>query len=135
MEETLEIKARSLEDMNSAMKVLLNGREKDKYEVAERVTSNVEQLIQPYVRKLKTSKLDVSQEAWVDIIETNLQEITSPFLKNASTFNTYSPCSRVCNARRSLSARPTMPRDLQSFNRPSSAQRNSRPTVCVSRCS
>jgi PAS domain S-box-containing protein len=87
MEETLEIKARSLEDMNSAMKVLLNGREKDKYEVAERVTSNVEQLIQPYVRKLKTSKLDVSQEAWVDIIETNLQEITSPFLKNASIFN------------------------------------------------
>ena len=49
--------------------------------------SNVEQLIQPYVRKLKESKLDVSQEAWVDIIETNLQEITSPFLKNAAAFN------------------------------------------------
>ena len=87
MEETLEIKARSLEEMNSALKVLLNGREKDKYELAERVMSNVEQLIQPYVRKLKTSKLDVSQETWVDIIETNLREITSPFLKNAATFN------------------------------------------------
>ena len=73
--------------MNAALKVLLNGREKDKYELAERVMSNVEQLIQPYVRKLKASKLDVSQEAWVDIIETNLREITSPFLKNAGAFN------------------------------------------------
>jgi PAS domain S-box-containing protein len=87
MEETLDIKARSLEEMNSALKVLLSGREKDKNELTERVTSNVEQLIQPYVRKLKTSKLDISQEAWVDIIETNLREITSPFLKNAATFD------------------------------------------------
>jgi DNA-binding NarL/FixJ family response regulator len=47
----------------------------------------VEQLIQPYVRKLKTSNLDVSQETWVAIIETNLGEITTPFLKNAAAFN------------------------------------------------
>ena len=87
IEEALEIKTRSLEEMNSALKVLLNGREKDKYDLAERVTSNVEQLIQPYVRKLKASKLDVSQGAWVDIIETNLREIMSPFLKNAGAFN------------------------------------------------
>jgi PAS domain S-box-containing protein len=87
MDETLQIKARSLEEMNRALKELLNGREKDKYDLAERVMSNVDHLVQPYVRKLKTSKLDVSQETWVDIIETNLQEITSPFLKNAAAFN------------------------------------------------
>jgi PAS domain S-box-containing protein len=87
MEETLEIKARSLEEMNRALKELLNGREKDKNDLAEKVMSNVDHLVRPYVRKLKTSKLDVSQETWVDIIETNLQEITSPFLKNAAAFN------------------------------------------------
>ena len=73
--------------MNRALKELLNGREKDKNDLAEKVMSNVDHLVQSYVRKFKTSKLDVSQETWLDIIETNLQEITSPFLKNAAAFN------------------------------------------------
>ena len=82
IEETLEGKSRSLEETNSALKVLLNGREKDNNELTGKILSNVEQLVKPYVKKLKESNLDVSQAAWVDIIETNLKEITSPFLKN-----------------------------------------------------
>ena len=81
-EENLETRHDSLEEVNAALKVLLNGRERDGNELTGKVMSNVEQLIQPYVRKLKESKLDVSQAAWVDIIETNLREITSPFLRN-----------------------------------------------------
>jgi PAS domain S-box-containing protein len=82
IEEALETKSRSLEEVNAALKVLLNGRERDNNELTGKVLSNVEQLIQPYVKKLKASNLDISQAAWVDIIETNLREITSPFLRN-----------------------------------------------------
>jgi DNA-binding CsgD family transcriptional regulator len=82
IEEALDVKSRCLEETNAALKALLNGRERDSNELTGKITSNVEQLIQPYVRKLKESKLDVSQAAWVDIIETNLREITSPFLRN-----------------------------------------------------
>jgi PAS domain S-box-containing protein len=87
IEEALQTKTRGLEEMNAALKVLANGREKDKNELAEKVLLNADQLIQPYLRKLKTSKLDFTQEAWVDIIEANLQEITSPFLKNIVAFD------------------------------------------------
>ena len=81
-EESLETKTRSLEEVNAALKVLLNGREKDSNELTGKILSNVEQLILPYVRKLKASNLDIGQKAWVDIIATNLREITSPFLRN-----------------------------------------------------
>lgn len=82
IEQALETRTLSLEEVNAALKVLLNGREKDGNELTGKVLANVEQLIQPYVRKLKESHLDVSQAAWVDIIDTNLREITSPFLRN-----------------------------------------------------
>jgi PAS domain S-box-containing protein len=87
IEEALETKTRSLEEVNAALKVLLNGRDKDNNELTGKVMANVEQLIQPYVRRLKASKLDVSQTAWIDIIETNLREITSSFLKNINVFD------------------------------------------------
>ena len=87
IEEVLEARTRSLEEMNAALKVLLAGRERDKHEVEEKVLSNVEQLIQPYLRKLKASTVDFTQRAWIDIVEANLRQITSPFLKNTLAFN------------------------------------------------
>lgn len=87
IEEALEIKTRGLEEMNAALKVLMSGSEKDKHELTGKVLSNTEQLIQPYLTKLKTSRLDLGQQAWVSIIETNLREITSPFLKNIAAFD------------------------------------------------
>jgi DNA-binding CsgD family transcriptional regulator len=86
-EAALEAKTSSLQEVNSALRTLLNGRERDKNELAEKVLSNAEQLIQPYLTKLKKSRLDVSQQTWVDIIEANLREITSPFLKNVAAFD------------------------------------------------
>jgi DNA-binding CsgD family transcriptional regulator len=87
IEESLEIKGRSLEEINAALRVLLNGREKENNELTGKVSSNVEQLIQPYVKKLKESKLDATQAAWIDIIDTNLREITSPLLRNLNGFD------------------------------------------------
>ena len=81
-EESLEAKTKSLEEVNVALKVLLDGREKASNELAGRILSNAQQLIQPYLQKLKESTLDISQTAWVEIIATNLREITSPFLRN-----------------------------------------------------
>ncbi len=87
VEESFDAKTQSLEEMNAALKVLLNGREKDNHELTGKVLSNVEHLIQPYVTKLKNSKLDITQAVWIDIVETNLREITSPFLRNLNAAN------------------------------------------------
>jgi len=75
---------RELQEFNIAMGVLLQRAEKDKETLSENVVSNVKTLILPYVDKLKKGHLRAEHEAYIEILETNLSEICSPFLKNLS---------------------------------------------------
>lgn len=49
----LESKTRDLEELNAALKVLIKKLEEEKNEFGENILSNVRQLIQPYLEKLK----------------------------------------------------------------------------------
>ena len=80
----LEIKKKSLEEINTAMKVLLKRREEDKTELEDNVLTNVKELVTPYFEKIKKTKLDDQQEVFLSIIETNLNEIVSPFTRKMS---------------------------------------------------
>jgi PAS domain S-box-containing protein len=75
----------SLKEMNAALKVLLRQREQDGKEIEERFLLNIKELILPHVIKLKAANLDVNLAARVDIIESNLNSITSPFLVNLTS--------------------------------------------------
>ncbi len=81
-ERELEVKTRNLEEVNIALKVLLKRREEDKTELEEKVLSNVRELVDPYVEKLRKTSLSIDQAACVNIIETSLNDIVSPFLHN-----------------------------------------------------
>ena len=83
--EELRAKTRSLDELNTALKVLLERREKDKEALEENVVSNVKELISPYVETLRNTKLDTRQMTCVDIIEANLKEIVSPFLQKLAS--------------------------------------------------
>ena len=80
----LELKTKSLEELNTAMKVLLKKREEDKIEVEQNVMTNVRELISPYFDKINETKLDDHQKAFLNILESNLDEIVSPFTKKLS---------------------------------------------------
>jgi PAS domain S-box-containing protein len=80
----LEIKKNSLEELNTAMKVLLKKRDEDKTEIEENILSNVKELIEPYFEKIKKTKLDDQQRALLSIVETNINEIVSPFTRKMS---------------------------------------------------
>lgn len=84
---TIELKEKAigLEEANAALKVLLKQREADKIELEEKVLLNINQLIIPYLGKLKRRKLDAKQKAHVDILESNLNEIVSPFTRSLSS--------------------------------------------------
>jgi PAS domain S-box-containing protein len=71
-------------EVNTALKVLLKQRDSDKLELEEKVLLNVNQLIMPYLDKLKRRKLDARQEAYVEILESNLNEIVSPLARTLS---------------------------------------------------
>ena len=74
-----------LQESNSALKFLLKQREADKIELEEKVLLNVNQLIIPHLEKIKRRKLDAKQKAYVDILESNLNEIVSPYVRNLSS--------------------------------------------------
>ena len=80
----LELKTQSLEELNIALKVLLKKREEDKIEIEENVMTNVKKLIAPYFEKIKKTKLDDQQGTFVNILESNLNEIVSPFTRKLS---------------------------------------------------
>lgn len=83
-EEELQIESNRLEEANTALKVLLKHREDDKKEMEEKFLSNIKELVSPYVDKLRKSRLDPNQMAYMEIIEANMNDIVSPFLQKMS---------------------------------------------------
>jgi PAS domain S-box-containing protein len=83
--EELEGKTRNLEEVNTALRVLLKSREEDKSELEEKVLFNVRELVAPYLEKLKKSRLDDKQKGYTNILESNLNDITSPFSQRFSS--------------------------------------------------
>ena len=76
----LAVKTSSLEEMNAALRVLLNQRETDKVTIEEKILMNVKTLVEPYLNKLKKNQLTPYQSSIVGILESNLNAIVSPFL-------------------------------------------------------
>jgi PAS domain S-box-containing protein len=78
-EKELENKNIELKEFNSALKVLLKKRDKDKEQLSDKVISNVKELVLPYLEKLKKENNKSNQSMYCDIIEYNLKDIISPF--------------------------------------------------------
>jgi PAS domain S-box-containing protein len=81
----LTIKAKNLEEVNTALRVLLKRREEDKSELEEKVLSNVKELVLPYLERLQRTSLDPNQISCVSILESNLNDIVSPFSRRLSS--------------------------------------------------
>jgi PAS domain S-box-containing protein len=81
----LEEKTVNLQEANTAMKVLLKRREDDQREVEEKILANVNELIIPLIDTMKGTKLDERQSTWLEILETNLRDIISPFSRGMSS--------------------------------------------------
>ncbi len=84
-EEELEIKSTTLEEVNTALKVLLKRRDEDRRETEEKILSNVREFVVPYLEKAKKTPLDAKQLAFLSVVETNLNNIISPFSRNLSS--------------------------------------------------
>jgi len=78
----LKINAQKFEDVNTALKVLLKNNEDDKKRLEDTILVNTNELIMPYVERLKHSIINKRQLSFVEILEANLNNIISPFLRN-----------------------------------------------------
>ena len=84
-EKELEIKTKDLEDLNTALKVLLERRERDKIELEETVINNLNDMVMPYLERAKDKAVDKKQIDFLVILEHNLNDITSSFFRKLST--------------------------------------------------
>ncbi|MGD9078424.1 MAG: LuxR C-terminal-related transcriptional regulator [Desulfobacterales bacterium] len=84
-EQDLEAQRKNLEEANTALKVLLKQREEDRVEMENRILQNIKDLIVPYVAKLKDKNLKSGERTLIDIIDSNLKDITSPLLRRLTT--------------------------------------------------
>ncbi|MDL1989123.1 MAG: PAS domain-containing protein [Deltaproteobacteria bacterium] len=83
----LELQTCKLEETNTALKVLMQQRIEAKTELEETVLLNAKELIVPFLERLNRSKLDSKQKTYVNIIESNLNEIVAPLVHEFSKIN------------------------------------------------
>ena len=83
--EQLDIETKKLEEMNTALRVILNQRDEDKVRIEETILSNLKELVFPYIRSLKKLEHSKQKNAYIEIIEANLNSIVEPFAKRLSS--------------------------------------------------
>ena len=83
----LELQTCILEETNTALNVLMQQRIEAKTELEETVLLNAKELIVPFLERLNKSRLDSKQKAYVNIIESNLNEIVAPLVRKFSKIN------------------------------------------------
>jgi PAS domain S-box-containing protein len=81
-EKELKVKTANLEEMNAALRVLLRRMEEDRRELEDKVRLNIQQMIMPYLGKMRVAALTDRQRKHLETLEANLQEILSPFTHN-----------------------------------------------------
>lgn len=84
LEQRVKERTAELSESNVALNVLLKKREEDRELLAEQVLSNTSKLVEPFFDRLSESQLTEQQRALVDILRSNIRELTSPF---ASTYS------------------------------------------------
>ncbi len=84
LEDKVKKRTSTLEEMNTALKILLQKRDNDKNESEQKIISNYKSLIKPFARKLKNSLTLEGQRNLMMILESNLKEFLEPFSQKLS---------------------------------------------------
>lgn len=84
LEKRVKERTVELEEINAALRVLLKQRENDQKEFESNILSNLKYLIHPYIRKLKRNRALSEDIIYLNLLESNLNEIVSPFASKLS---------------------------------------------------
>jgi PAS domain S-box-containing protein len=78
-------RTQKLEEANTALRLMLKKEEEVKSEIEEEISGNVRELVSPYIERLKMARLNYREKEYLEIAETNLNDILSPFLTKMSS--------------------------------------------------
>jgi len=99
MQETLDkleyrVQERTVElrEANTALRIVLNQRLEDQRILEERLQANINELVIPIINELRSDALGQRTLSCLNLLESNLQNVLSPFLNNlASAFRNLTP--------------------------------------------
>ncbi len=80
MESRVQERTLDLKEANTALRVLISRRAEDQRQLEERLQMNVNDLIFPILEEIKSICLDKRSAGYLSLLESNLKDITSPFL-------------------------------------------------------
>ena len=94
----LTVERKTLQETNAALRTVLTRIEEEKQNIYKNVQSNVDKILMPILHAL-TLELPIIQRKYVDMLRTNLEEITSPFINHLSRkFLSLTPTEiKICN--------------------------------------
>ncbi len=94
----LTLERRALQESNTALRVVLTRIEQEKQEIHRDIKNNVEKILMPILHGF-AMQLPLSQAKYVEMLRTNMEEITSPFISQLSlSFNSLTPTEiAICN--------------------------------------
>jgi DNA-binding NarL/FixJ family response regulator len=81
----LKAQTKEIREVNRALRALLTQSDKARRDLEERVLSNVKELVVPYINKLRKNRLDTKSMTYLRILESNLNDIISPFVHQLSS--------------------------------------------------
>ncbi len=87
LEEKVGERTMHLEEANTALRVLLRGRNEEKQALEEKIAANINELVLPYLYKINEGRLSERQQALLKIVESNLQDIISSFSNSVRLIN------------------------------------------------
>jgi DNA-binding CsgD family transcriptional regulator len=94
----LTLERQALQESNTAMRVVLARIEQEKEEIGQDIKTNVEKILMPILQALG-SQLPLTQKKYTEMLQTNLEEITSPFISHlSSSYHSLTPTEvYICN--------------------------------------
>jgi PAS domain S-box-containing protein len=87
LEKKVRERTSSLEEANTALRVLVRGRDEDRVALEEKMVANINELVMPYIAKLKNAGMNETQKMHLEVIESNLNDIISPFIRSTKYFS------------------------------------------------
>jgi DNA-binding CsgD family transcriptional regulator len=94
----LALEREALQESNTALRIVLARIEQEKHEIRQDMKMNVDKILMPILHTLAL-QLSPVQKKYVEMLQTNLEKITSPFISQLSvSYHSMTPTEiSICN--------------------------------------
>jgi DNA-binding CsgD family transcriptional regulator len=84
-EENLQLKNEKLKQLNTTLNTLLEKRDKDRLELEQSLTCNIQEMVLPYIGQIRSASSATKRNRLLDVVEMSLNDISSRFVHSLTS--------------------------------------------------